>query len=364
MSVPAWQAHLRPALLELPVFDPRPLAVPVRARLHANELAEPWPSDVCDALARVVREVPLNRYPDTSGRALRALLAEQHDCDADRIVLGNGSGEVIAMLLTALSGGADPGAVVLPEPTFPMYAHNARVLGLPLRRVPLTPAFQLDEAAMRRALPGAALCFLARPNNPTGSCFDGETILRLVAEFPAVVFVLDTAYAPYCTAPPLWRPDGPDNLVLMPTLSKLGLAAIRVGYAIAAPPLARALNAVRQPYNVSATSLAIATAVLTRFGPVQEAMIRSTVARRTRLSALLAGIPGATVFPAHGNLVLARVGEASHLARSLAAHGVRVQDVSAAQGLDGCIRASVGTDAELDALAEALAAVVQGGRAP
>lgn len=353
---PAWSRHLRPSLAEVTVYDVPP--ADAEARLHANECPEPWPPEVMDALAEVIRGIELSRYPDTSGRELRAILAERHGCDADRIVLGNGSDEIIALLLTALSG--EPGAkVVVPTPTFVMYGHTARVLGLRVAEVPLDLRFRLRPGAMHEALRGAALCFLARPNNPTGSLWDAEVVRELVASHPDVVFVIDEAYGPYAPGTSLWTPDGPENQVHMTTLSKVGLAALRVGYCIAHPDLALALNKVRHPYNVSRTSLALAETVLTRFGDVQAKLIERTIENRGRLAELLGDLPGAEVFPSSGNLVLVRLAQADEprrLVESLAERGVLVKDLSRVPALEGCVRVSVGTSFELDCLDEALAA--------
>jgi histidinol-phosphate aminotransferase len=353
----SWQSNLRPALAQLTAYDVAPIEA--AARLHANECPEPWPPEVMDALANVIKGVELNRYPDTSGRTLRRVLGERHGCDPDRIVLGNGSDEVISILLTTLSGGQTP-SLVIPSPTFVMYGHAARVLGFEVREVPLTAQLELDGDAMRRALVGATNCFLARPNNPTSSLWNRELITALIAEFPDTVFVIDEAYTDYAPGESLWRPDGPDNYVHMSTLSKVGLAALRVGYGIACPELSDALNKVRHPYNVSQTSIALAEAVLTRFAEVQAQMVSTTIENRGRLVAMLAGIPRAHVFPAHGNKVLVRLPSdeaARSLVSTLAAQGIRIKDVSRWPLLSGCVRVSVGTTAELDLLQQALASV-------
>lgn len=353
----SWRKHLRPGLAQLEIYDVPPSDAPTR--LHANECPEPWPPAVLEALGREVAGLELNRYPDTSGRELRALLGAKHGVDPDRVVLGNGSDEVISILLTALSRGPSPAPLVVPTPTFVMYAHTATVLDVPVREVPLDARFGLDLSAMRAALPGAASCFLARPNNPTSSLFEAGQVLDLVREFPDTIFVLDEAYAAYLgrERAPLWTPDGPDNLVLMTTLSKVGLAALRLGYCIAHPELATALNKVRHPYNISATSLALATAVLRDHEAVQDAMIDAAIANRARLVELLRGLPATEVYPAHGNLVLARLDpptRAQALVAALAERGIRIKDQSKVAGLEGCVRVSVGTSVELDHLAQAL----------
>jgi histidinol-phosphate aminotransferase len=350
----SWRRHLRPSLAALGVYDVPPAQG--GARLHANECPEPWPAHVMQALGEIVAGLELNRYPDTSGRTLRRVLADQHACDPDRVVLGNGSDEIISILLTALSGDREP-VLVTPAPTFVMYAHSARVLGYQVREVPLDPALELDPAAMRQALAGATVCFLARPNNPTSSLWDRALIRALIAEFPDTVFVVDEAYTAYAPGESLWRPDAPDNYVHMATLSKVGLAALRVGYAIACPDLALALNKVRHPYNVSQTSLALAQAVLTRFADVQANMIATAIQNRDRLVEILGKLPDAHVYPAHGNKVLVRLRDdarAQALVAGLADRDVRIKDVSGVPGLSGCVRVSVGTREELDLLERAL----------
>ncbi|PRP93668.1 pyridoxal phosphate-dependent aminotransferase [Enhygromyxa salina] len=351
----SWQRHLRPTLAPLEVYDVPPSSAP--SRMHANECPEPWPLEVREAFAEIVRELELNRYPDTSGRSLRRALAARHDCDPERIVLGNGSDEIISGLMTALSGAPGAGYLVIPTPTFVMYAHSAQVFGVDVREVPLNDALQLDAAGMRAALPGAAVCFLARPNNPTSSLWDAELIHGLVREFPETVFVIDEAYAAYEPGCSLWDPTGPSNQVHMGTLSKIGLAALRVGYCIAAPELALALNKVRHPYNVSQTSIAVAEAALTRFADVQASLLATTIANRGRLVELLRRVPDAELFPAHGNLVLLRLpsdARAHGLVTQLEEAGVRVKDVSRVPGLSGCVRVSVGTVEDHDRLAHAL----------
>lgn len=351
----SWERHLRRSLAELEVYDLPPSTAP--SRMHANECAESWPEHVRVALGEVVHAIEFNRYPDTSGRTLRKLLADQHGCTPDRIVLGNGSDEVISLLLTALSG-PDSGHLVIPWPTFVMYGHSARVLGVPVREVPLTDALELDVAAMRAALPGAAICFLARPNNPTASLWSGEAILELIHAFPSTVFVVDEAYAAYDPGCSLWDPECPANYVHMSTLSKVGLAALRVGYCIAPATLAHALDKVRHPYNLSQTSITLAETVLVRFAAEQAQMIAATIANRQRLVELLGRLPDAHVFPDHGNLVLVRFASDEHaraIQQRLADAGVLVKDVTRLAKLRGCLRISVGTCEDLDRLAAALA---------
>lgn len=357
----SWRDNLRTSLGSVEVYDVEPSDA--EARLHANERPFRWPLHVRDALAKIVADVELNRYPDTSGRTLRRALGARYKCDPHRIVLGNGSDEIISILLTALGGAKKP-VLVIPTPTFVMYSHCAQVLGYEVRRAPLDSSFQLDPPAMRAALDGATVCFLARPNNPTSSLFDAELIDALVREFPDVIFVIDEAYIAYAPGKSLWHPHQPSNWVYMATLSKVGLAALRVGYAIAHPDLALALNKVRHPYNISATSLALSHAVLTKYSDVMDELVDKTIGHRGQLAKLLASIPGSIVYEAHANIVLCRLTphqRASELVTALLDRGVQIKDVSRQPGLEGCIRVSVGTRRELDLLEGALRQVQAGG---
>lgn len=352
-----WAAHLRSTLGELSIYDVPP-ADASKARLHANECPEPWPAEVMEAASKHLAQIELGRYPDTSGRRLRALLGRRHGCDPERVVLGNGSDEIIFLLLMALSSPDRPGVVVTPAPTFVMYGHTARVLGMEMREVLLTEELELPGAELDQALEGATICFLARPNNPTGNLWDAGRIRQLIADHPDVIFVIDEAYTAYAPeGSSMWSADGPSNQVHMGTLSKVGLAALRLGYCIAHPALAHAMNTVRHPYNVSQTSLSLAELVLDRFGDVQAGMVAQARDNRARLAEILGGIPGAKVLPSAANLVLVRLaedGQAAALRAYLAERDVLVKDVSAQPRLQRCLRVSVGTEAELDRLANAL----------
>ncbi|MBL9103250.1 MAG: aminotransferase class I/II-fold pyridoxal phosphate-dependent enzyme [Myxococcales bacterium] len=356
----AWTRHLRPALAGLAAYDfPNPGGA---VRLDANECPEPWPPELLAELAGRVRGLALQRYPDPGGHGLRRLIAERHGVDPAQVILGNGSDEIIQLLLIALAGRpSEPSFVVLPTPTFVMYGHTARCLGVGVLEVPLTDDLQLDESVMHEALGvanGAALCFLARPNNPTSSLWDAGVIERLIAGFPGTMFVIDEAYTRYAPGTSLWRVDRPANVTFMNTLSKIGLAGLRVGWCIAPPALARAADTVRHPYNVSTVSLALAEAVLRDYPDVQQSLVDRTLVGRERLLGILRRIPGVHVFPAHANFALARLpaaDDAPRLTDDLRARGILIRNMAANPRLSGCVRVSVGTSAELDRLEQALA---------
>ncbi|MGB1275298.1 MAG: pyridoxal phosphate-dependent aminotransferase, partial [Nannocystaceae bacterium] len=357
-SLPPWACHLRPEVAAMDHYTAPYMPAPV-ARLHANECPYPWPDAVYSAIDAAIRRVELNRYPQISGEVVRRLVANEYGCDPDQVVLGNGSDEIISLLLMALAGTHHkPSHIVTPAPTFVMYRHSAQVQGIGVEEVPLTRNFELDPSAMDAALArGPALCFFARPNNPTSSLWSAEIIDDLMARYPATVFVIDEAYGAYAPGTSMWSTEPRPNHLQMGTLSKVGMAALRLGYCIAHPRLACALNVVRHPYNISQTSLAIAETILTQFGEVQADMIRRTIAGRDRLAALLATLPGAEVMPAFANFVVARFaqpGAATRLQNLLRERGILVKDLSRYPGLADCLRVSGGTPPELDLFERAL----------
>jgi len=328
---------------------------PGAIRLHANECSQRWPPALAGRLAEVAATLDLCRYPDPSGARLRGLIAERKACSADRVILGNGSDELIALSLLALGG---PGSVAtIPTPTFSVYGHFARLTGWNVREVPLDPDFELDAEAMNCALFGAAVCFLARPNNPTSSLWDADLIRWLVVEHPSTVFVLDEAYAAFSPGCSLYRSDAPANVVHLETFSKVGLAALRIGFAICDPVLAQALNTVRMPYNVSSLTLAAAEMVMQEFEGVSASMVEEMVQCRRRLVEILGRVRGTRVYPAHGSMVLTDFGSLESVNTMLAQlrrHSILVRSFPVRSRLQNCIRFSVGSDAELDALEVAL----------
>jgi histidinol-phosphate aminotransferase len=340
---------------------PRPPRV--IAKLDANELPYALPAELCAELGRALAEVPLERYPDASARRLRQVLVRQLSATAsgvaitgDQLVFGNGSDELIAMLCSAFAAprGSHRAAVLYPAPTFVYYRLSAIARGLEPIEVPLTAAFELDEAALRRAVAEhrPSVVFLALPNNPTGTLWRIGFAAELAAEFRDVVVVSDEAYIAYSGATSLpVLPDHP-NLVVMRTLSKLGMAGLRVGFTISSPAIAAVLEKLRPPYNLSALDQRAAEFLLEHATAWCAARAADVVAERTRLAAALAA-RGLEVFPSCANLLLVRTPAATALWQRLADAGVLVRLFDAGP-LAGCLRITVGTPADNAALLAAL----------
>lgn len=341
-----------------------------RVKLDANEspfaLGEALRGKLAAEFARALADVELHRYPDPTARELRGLLGRDLSVSAEQILVANGSDEAIQLLQMVVAG---PGAVVaIPVPTFVMYAIGARSLGIRVAEVPLGEGFTLDVPRFLEVVhhEQPRLVFLAWPNNPTGNLFEPsavEGILRACAgrDCHALV-VVDEAYVHYSGQSFLSRLAEFPNLVILRTLSKVGLAGIRLGFLMASPDVVREVNKVRMPYNVNALSQAAARVVLAH-GDVVAQHAAVIVAERNRVLAALGTMPGVTAFPSRANFVLVRTrrpGDAVFLA--LLAQGVVVRDFSRAPHLANCLRVTIGGREENDAFLDALAAALDRGR--
>ena len=324
--------------------------------LHANESPHPLPAELRARLAEAVAGVALHRYPEGAGDAVKAALARTLPLpEGAALMLGNGSDELIQILTTAV---AREGATVLaPDPTFVMFRAYAMHAGVRYVAVPLAGDFQVDERAMLAAIERErpALVWLASPNNPTGRAVPVGTIERIVAATPGVVAV-DEAYADYAEGTLVPRVMEFPNLVVLRTLSKIGFAGARLGYAIGHPAWIAEMDKVRSPYNVNALTQA-AVPVLLAAADVFAAQIAAVRSERARLAGALAAVPGFAVCPSQANFLLVRVPDAPRVAAALRAAGVLVKNLHGHHPLTThCLRITVGTPAENDTLLRALAA--------
>jgi histidinol-phosphate aminotransferase len=308
------------------------------------------------ALGERLAEVPLNRYPAERGDVLRAALARHarmpEGCD---IMLGNGSDELIALLALACDV---PGAVVLaPVPGFVMYEMSARLQGLAFVGVPTSADFELDLptmlAAVREHRP--AIVYLAYPNNPTANLWDDTAIDAVIDAAPGLV-VMDEAYQPFAARDSRERLVRHEHVLLMRTLSKFGLAGVRIGYLIGRRALIGELDKLRPPFNISVLNCEAALFALEHADEYarQADVIRS---QRERLQAAIKALPGATPFPSQANMILVRVPDAKRTFAGMKQRGVLVKNVEALHPLlANCLRLTVGTPTENTLMIEALKA--------
>ena len=324
-------------------------------KLDAMENPFPLPEALRTRLAARLAEAAYNRYPDADPAALKALLGRSLGVPDDAaILLGNGSDEIIQILA---QGVARPGATLLSvEPAFVMFRQLALTCGLNYQAVPLRPDFTLDLDALLGAVRAtqAALVFLAVPNNPTGNVFPVAAIEAVLAESTGLV-VVDEAYFPFTDSNWLPRLREHRRLLVMRTLSKLGLAGIRLGVLAGAPDLVAEFEKLRLPYNISVGSQIIASTVLEDEG-VLWAQARLLRSERARLMEGLAALPGVDCFPSEANFVLIRVAAPTAVFDALRQHGILIKNLNHAHGLlRGCLRLTVGSPEQNDRLIEALA---------
>ncbi|HEX8796859.1 MAG TPA: histidinol-phosphate transaminase [Polyangiaceae bacterium] len=356
-----WTTLLRPELAELAAYVPA-APVGVRAKLDANE-APPNPSErLRDVVARAVGRTALERYPDARGVELKTRIAERTGARVEDLLVGSGSDEVIALLLTAFARprpGAPQTVVLAVSPTFVMYRVTARAHGHKVIEVPLDGSWDLDVGGMRRAIEMArpSVVFVASPNNPTGNRMSDDRVEALLSAAGDALVVLDEAYVDYAgESRRSWRVRH-ERLAILRTLSKLGLAALRVGWLEADEALVREVDKVRQPFNVSATSQAVASAVLADAWGEVMAHVSRVAAERDRLAAAVRAMPGFSVTESAANFLWVETpGPAAATYESLLRRGVLVRSFHASGGrLARRLRVTVGTQAENDAFLEALA---------
>ena len=348
---------VRPEVLAMKAYHVMPAAGMVK--LDAMENPHRLPPHLARAMGERLSTVEVNRYPDPGAQELkRGLRGAMGIPDALDLVLGNGSDELIQMFSLLL---ARPGAVAIAaEPSFVMYRMSAIVAGLRYQGVALRPDFSLDEAAMLAALERhrPALTWLAYPNNPTGNLFPREAIRRIVEAAPGLV-VVDEAYYPFSGGATLLDEVGRHpNLVLVRTVSKLGLAGVRLGVAIGPSGWMAELEKLRPPYNVNVLTAAAAELLLAH-REVFEEQARAIVFERAKLEASLAAMPGTQAFSSAANFVLVRVPDAPRVFECLRARGILVRILHGSHPLLAhCLRLTVGTPDENAKLIEALASAL------
>lgn len=325
-------------------------------KLDAMENPFRLPPPLRQALGERLAEVAINRYPGPRIDELRAALAKHVSLPAGfGLMLGNGSDELISLLAMACDV---PGASILaPLPGFVMYEMSARLQGLRFVGVPLRADFELDEAAMLAAMAEhqPAIVYIAYPNNPTANLFDDAIVERIVEAAPGLV-VIDEAYQPFASRSYLDRVAKHEHVLVMRTLSKFGLAGIRLGYMLGPQALIDQVDKVRPPYNVSVLNAEAALFALEHDDEFdrQAKILRS---ERARLMAALSRMPGVTPYPSEANMILARVPDAAALFTAMKERRVLVKNVSKMHPLlDRCLRLTVGTPEENDQMIDAMKA--------
>lgn len=325
-------------------------------KLDAMENPYTWPEDIKSAWLKIIHDAELNRYPDPEAISLCHVLKKYNHIPAESdILLGNGSDEIIQLLLLALPASA---TVMAPEPSFVMYKQIAQCLGLNYQGLPLLPeTFELDLPEILATIKAQQpeIIFLAYPNNPTGNLFDHHAIEQIIEQSHGLV-IIDEAYAPFTDSSFMSQLIRHTNLMVMRTVSKLGLAGLRLGFIAGKPSLISELNKARLPYNINtltqcSTEFALSHPEL--FAEQTDAICQE----RARLFLQLSTLKGITPSPSSANFILFRTvkDQANNIFKSLKEQGILIKNLSPQKGLlIDCLRVTVGKPDENNAFIKAL----------
>ncbi len=353
-------AHLlRPELASIDAYVPHQGSFEVR--LDANESPAMLSIEAHALLANALAPAVLARYPDVRAVELREAIASRAGVTADEVIVGCGSDEVIAMLLSALDKpqGKNPRArIVTTTPTFVMYRLTAKVRGIETIEVPLDAAWDLDVAGMKRAIEFAQpnILFIATPNNPTGSVMSEARLRAVIEAAPEALVVLDEAYVDFASTNVAYLRREYPNVATLGTLSKVGFAALRVGWLIGPADLVHELNKVRQPYNLPLPSQRAAILVLRELRSEVDRLVTHVISERERLTRELDRI-GFSVTPSQTNFVWVETKRpATEVFDGLSSNGILVRSFAKSGGrLAKRLRITVGTQTENDRLLETIA---------
>lgn len=325
-------------------------------KLDAMENPYGWPHSMVEEWLQCLRHVALNRYPNPEAPAVKQPLREVMGIpEGQDILLGNGSDELIQIIAMAV---AAPDRVVLaPEPSFVMYRMISTFVGMRYVGVPLLAEdFQLDMEAMRAAVAqyAPAVTFLAYPNNPTGNLWSREQLEEIIDMAPGIV-VIDEAYAPFASGSFVRDLGRFDNLLVMRTVSKMGLAGLRLGLLCGPTEWLSEFNKVRLPYNINVLTQASAEFALDHH-EVFEVQAQHIREDRRLLYEKLNDFPDIRAYPSEANFILFRTldGCADELFESLIHQGVLVKKLSGHPLLEDCLRVTVGKPEENEQFLQAL----------
>lgn len=349
---------LRDELGELSAYAPT--AGDFEVRLDANEAPALLSPQAKKRLSEVATKIALERYPDAGQKQLRKAIATHLGVRPAQVLCGVGSDEIIGLLLTVATrtrGRAPAPTVVTTTPTFVMYRLSARIRGQRVMEVPLDADWDLDEAAMLRAIEMATpnLIFIASPNNPTGTMVSSDRLERVIQSAPEALVVVDEAYVDYASRTQLSLLESYENVVILRTLSKIGFAALRVGWIVGKAEIIAELDKARFPYNLPTVCQDLATLVLTELKGEIEATKSAVLRERSRLVTELGTFQGLLLPPSEANFLwIGLPRSAEEVYTRLKKEGVLVRSFHGRGGrLERYLRVTVGTKAENDRFLEA-----------
>ena len=324
-------------------------------KLDGNESPYDLEGEEKLALSERLARLPVNRYPDPEALGVRTSLSRALGFPVDGILLGNGSDEIIQMIVEVLGGKS--GRVLVPSPTFSMYRITSLILGRQVTEIELDENFDIDLEQTLETIHAQDpdIVFLATPNNPTGNSFSEEKVLE-VLEASAGAVVVDEAYCDFSKKSYIPHIDKYENLLVLRTMSKIGFAGARLGIFFAQPQIADEVNKARLPYNINSFSQDVMSFALEN-PEVIERKISLILSERERVRASLERIKGIHVYPTDANFFLVRVTDADFLFEELVKNDILVRRFKGEGRLANCLRITVGTREENDQLIQALVSI-------
>ena len=323
---------------------------PAKDMIKLDAMENPYrlPPFLCEEISQIAADAYINRYPDPYATALKEVLHTTLSIPIGmEIMLGNGSDEIIQIIMLAA---AKPGAKLLTvEPGFAMFKMIAAFTNMQYIGIPLKSDFSLDLDRMLAAIEHyqPAIIFLAYPNNPSGNLFDTNALEKIIEISPGLV-IIDEAYHPFAGKSFIDRLTDYPNLLIMRTLSKLGLAGLRLGFLAGRSEWLSQLEKLRLPYNVNVITQLVATQIMQHYDVLQHQAdaIKQT---RTKLCDFLKNLRGIEVYPSDANFILFRLDEASKIFRLLQQRGILIKNLDNSHPLlKNCLRVTVGTPEEND----------------
>jgi len=324
-------------------------------KLDGNESPYDLEGEEKLALSERLAKLPVNRYPDPEALDVRTSLSRAVGFSVDGILLGNGSDEIIQMIVEVLGGKS--GRVLVPSPTFSMYRITSLLLGKQVTEVELDENFDIDLEQTLETIRAQDpdIVFLATPNNPTGNSFSEEKVLEILEASGGAV-VVDEAYCDFSKKSYIPHIDKYENLLVLRTMSKIGFAGARLGALFARPQIADEVNKARLPYNINSLSQQVMSFALEN-PEVIERKISLILSERERVRASLERIEEIYVYPTDANFFLVRVPDADFLFEELVKNDILVRRFKGEGRLANCLRITVGTKEENDRLTQALVGV-------
>jgi len=330
-------------------------------KLDAMENPYVWPDELRQQWTGVLGQTDVNRYPDPSAHRLKQQLRQVMNIPDDmEIMLGNGSDEIIQIIAMALSGNGR--SILSVDPGFVMYKMIATFCGLKYIGVPLKEQdFSLDLPAILQAMDQyqPAVVFLAYPNNPSGNLFDEQQVIQIIEAAPGLV-VIDEAYAPFTDETFMYRLGQYDNLVVMRTVSKMGLAGLRLGFLAGPPDWLNEFEKLRLPYNINTLTQLSAQLAMQQHTVFDEQTARIRQ-QRAVVNTALKQMKGLTVYPSDANFILIRTasGQAKRIHSGLKEKGILIKLLDgSAPMLKDCLRITIGTEEENHKLITSLTTLV------